>query len=278
MSPEPSTPLVSVVMATYAGDDLDHLRAAVESIRNQTHRRFEFLIAVDGPVDEGRQSWLAALEARDDRVRVLTLPENRGPAAARNAAIRETGGAYIAVMDADDISEPDRIERQLTYLLENDLDVAGSFITYIDEAGEEIGKKDMGVDCAGVRRSAHFVNPVNNPTAFGKAEVFKNHPYDERFRKGEDYHLWARLISEGYRVGNVPEYLHRLRTGPNFMARRDHAFFNAEVRSRFILMKTLPLWMRPVAVVTAVAIPALRFLPSPLLRLIYRFRNALRAR
>jgi glycosyltransferase involved in cell wall biosynthesis len=274
-APPEACPLVSVVMATYAGDDEGYLRQAVQSMLQQTYPHCEFLICVDGPVPPARRTLLEEF-ASNPHVRVIDLPENRGPAAARNAGLRAAQGEYIAIFDADDIAAPERLDRQYRYLRDHDLDVVGSFMYYIDARGKQTGRKDMAVGCASVRRSAHFINPVNNPTAFGKAAVFEQNLYDERFRKGEDYHLWARLMARGFRVGNVPEYLHSLRTGPDFFARRDHAFFDAELRSRLILMRTLPLWLQPAAAMTAISIPALRFLPRPALRAIYALRNRLR--
>ncbi|HIJ64858.1 MAG TPA: glycosyltransferase [Candidatus Hydrogenedentes bacterium] len=272
-----AAPLITVVMATYAGDDLAHLEEAVDSILRQTHANLEFLISLDGPVRPETRAYLDALASRDGRVRLLPQSANRGPARARNAAFREAHGEYIAVMDADDVSAPDRLEKQLYYLRKTDSDLVGSFMKYINADGEAIGKKDMAVTHEGVRKTAILVNPINNPTAFARAAVFKDNPYDERFRRGQDYHLWARLIVKGYRLANVPEYLHSLRTGSTFFARRSRVYFVVSLRSRLILAGLYPFYLKPFALLLAVGLSSLRLLPGWCLRAIYWVRNNLRA-
>lgn len=270
-------PLITVVMATYVGDDLGHLKTGTASILSQTHANIEFLISLDGPVSGETQAFLTELCSQDSRVRILPQEMNRGPASARNAAFREAQGDYVAVFDADDVSAPNRLERQLAFLQETGADLVGSFMYYIDENDEIIGKKDMAITPEAVRRTAIIVNPINNPTAFAAASVFKDNPYDERFRRGQDYHLWARLIVLGYRLANCPEYLHSLRTGPTFFARRNRIYFWVSLRSRLILVKTCPFYLKPIALVLAVGLSSLRLLPGWALRIIYWFRNSLRA-
>ncbi|MEX2016570.1 MAG: glycosyltransferase, partial [Candidatus Hydrogenedentales bacterium] len=79
-------PLISVVTAVYAGDEPAFLRESAESVLMQTYPRIELLLAVDGPISGALESLVQELE-RDARVRIVRLPENRGPAAARNAAV-----------------------------------------------------------------------------------------------------------------------------------------------------------------------------------------------
>ncbi len=272
-----ASPLISVVMATYAGDDFTHLREGIDSILGQTHTNLELLIVLDGPVNEEVDTYLTTLMNEDARVRVLRQSDNRGAACARNAGFSEAKGEYIAVFDADDVSLPNRLERQLAYLRETDSDLIGSFMSYIDDRGEIIGSKDMAISAENVTKTAILVNPINNPTAFAKASVFKENPYDERFRRGHDYHLYARLIQKGYRLANVPERLHMLRMGPDFMARRNGLhYFLLCLRCRLILLKMYPWYMKPPMLFLAIALSALRLLPGWCLRWVYLVRNRLR--
>ncbi len=270
-------PLVSVVMATYAGDELDHLEQGIESILGQSHSNIEFLISIDGPVSDATREYLDSVKERNGRVRLLPQPVNRGPACARNAGFREARGEYIAIFDADDVSAPNRLERQLAFLQETGADLAGSFMHYIDDDDKVIGKKDMAVTDEAIRRSAILVNPINNPTAFAKAAVFRDNPYDERFRRGQDFHLWVRLILKGYTLGNVPEYLHSLRTGSTFYSRRSRRVFWIVLRCRFMLLGIYPVYLRPFMAVLAVGISSMRLLPPSLLKPVYWVRNGLRA-
>lgn len=268
-----AAPLISVIMATYKGDDFVYVRKAIDSILAQTYTNLELLICLDGPHPDDRLQYLDELKARDPRVRVFALEKNRGPAAARNVGIEHAAGTYIAIFDADDLAAPDRLERQLTYLREHECDLIGTFMNYIDEHDEIVGAKTMPVTPEQIRRTAFFLNPINNPTAFAKAEVLKQNRYDERFRRGQDYHLYARLVAQGYRLANMPEYLHSLRRGSGFLSRRNHIYFNVELHARWILLKVYPWYQRPIMVPLVLGLASLRLLPPGLLRLIYRLRG-----
>ena len=115
---------VSVVMAVHNGQE--YLREAVESVLLQTYTDLELIIVNDASTDKTGE----ILERiNDERVKVIHLAENRGAAAALNLGIEQAKGDWIAIHDADDISYPHRIERQMRYLQDRPGTVAvGSFI------------------------------------------------------------------------------------------------------------------------------------------------------
>lgn len=106
-------PLVSVVMPVYNSERF--VAEAVDSILQQTLTDFEFLIVDDGSTD-GSLGIIQDYAERDPRIRITQHSENRGVAAARNTGIARASGKYVAVMDSDDVSLPQRIEKQVTYL------------------------------------------------------------------------------------------------------------------------------------------------------------------
>ncbi len=106
-------PRVSVVMPVYNGERF--LAEAIESILAQTFEDFEFIIVDDGSGDRSADI-IADYARKDERIRIVTLPRNMGVAAAHNAGIAASSGAYIATMDCDDISLPQRLQRQVDYL------------------------------------------------------------------------------------------------------------------------------------------------------------------
>ena len=108
----PITPLVSVVMATYNRTNV--IERAIDSILNQTYDNFELLIVDDGCTD-GTSQILEKYAAKDKRI-VLLRQNNQGLAAARNAAVDKAQGKYIAFMDDDDVSLPNRLEKQVIFL------------------------------------------------------------------------------------------------------------------------------------------------------------------
>ncbi len=108
----PIIPLLSVVMATYNRSDL--VGRAIESILNQTYNDFELIIVDDGSID-GTPQILQKYTAKDKRI-ILLQQNNQGLAAARNAAVDKAQGKYIAFMDDDDVSAPNRLDKQVTFL------------------------------------------------------------------------------------------------------------------------------------------------------------------
>ena len=103
--------LVSVVMATYNRADV--VGRAIDSILNQTHNNFEFIIVDDGCTDRTSQI-LQKYVANDKRI-ILLKQNNQGLAAARNVGVDKAQGKYVAFMDDDDISLPNRLEKQLLF-------------------------------------------------------------------------------------------------------------------------------------------------------------------
>lgn len=128
-----SGPRVSVVMSVH--DGRPYLIQAVQSILKQTFEDFEFIIINDGSSD-GSQTVLEQFAERDDRIRLLHQT-NRGLTASLNRGLELARGTYIARMDDDDISHPDRFERQVRFLENNpDVGVLGGGARVIDENGD----------------------------------------------------------------------------------------------------------------------------------------------
>ena len=281
--PDLGEALVSVVMPVYAGDALDHVRQAVDSVLAQTHAALELIVIVDGAVPEAVDGFLHALTGRDARVRVVRLAENRGPAHARNRGIAEARGAYIALLDADDVAHPDRIARQRAYLEAERADLVGSFYRLIDESGAVCGSKQIPVDARMILKCLCAFNPIANSTVVAKAAVLKDNPCPEGYRLGpgpvygEDYALWVTLVEKGFRLGNTPEYLVDFRVGPRFFHRRRG--LNRFRTDLYTKLRTLHLYSgarRPWAAFVAVATSLPRLLPAPLLALPYWIRHRLR--
>ena len=109
-------PLISVVMPVYNGEKF--LAEAIDSILAQTYTDFEFIIVDDGSKDHSTEI-INDYAKRDPRVRLVQLAENSGVASARNAGIAAARGKYIASMDSDDISLPERLRMQAEFLEAN---------------------------------------------------------------------------------------------------------------------------------------------------------------
>ncbi|MCY3864790.1 MAG: glycosyltransferase family 2 protein, partial [Chloroflexi bacterium] len=117
-------PLVSVVMPVYNREIF--VAEAIESILEQTFSDFEFVIVDDGSQDRSPEI-IRQYERRDDRIRFLAFKQNKGKAAAKNFGIEAAQGQYIAGMDSDDVSLPQRLEKQVEFLRANpDIGVVGT--------------------------------------------------------------------------------------------------------------------------------------------------------
>ncbi len=114
--------MISVIMSTYNEENM-LIRQAVESILNQTYSEFEFIIVLDNPKNIEIANLIQEYASRDKRIVILKNEKNLGLVKSLNKALEISKGEYIMRMDADDISEKDRIEKEYKFLKENNLDL-----------------------------------------------------------------------------------------------------------------------------------------------------------
>ncbi len=271
-----SIPEISVVMATFAGDNVSHLRQTLESIQNQTWADFECLLVLDGPIPDATRDWLLSVQTADNRFRVLPQDKNSGAAIARNTGIRNAQGNYIAICDADDVNAPNRLAVQRDYLAKSNLDLIGSWYRIIDDQNNVIAEKQVPVNHASLCKIMCWFNPLGNSTIFAKAEILKQYPYPEDYESrelGEDFDLWIQLIKAGYTFGNMPEYLVDFRMDKAFLRRRSGwKIFLRDLRNKWNACMFYPPWQRPWARIIAVTTSLARLLPNVVLKPLYRLR------
>lgn len=197
-------PLVSVVMPTYNSGRF--LKEAIEGILNQTLEDFEFIIVADRSTD-GSDAILDHFRERDDRIKVFDQ-ERIGLIAALNKGCRTARGKYIARMDADDISLPQRLERQVQYMEGHpEIGVLGTGIRYIDDAGRPGKVLHNPINPNLVKFYLHLENCIVHPSVMMRREVVKRLGfYDPKAIHAEDYDLWARACSIT-QIANLHEVL-----------------------------------------------------------------------
>jgi len=183
------------------------LRSSIDSVLAQTFRNFELIVVDDGSTDDSRA--IIERAAREDaRVRLVSLDANCGVVGAINAGLHLAAGAWIARMDADDLSAPERLERQLAWLQANNIDLCG---TWFVEFGRGLSRAvRWPTSVSGVRAALLFQNALCHPTVMGKRKVFETHGYRESHALVEDYDLWSRA-SVDFRIANMPDVLLRYR-------------------------------------------------------------------
>lgn len=198
-----TTPLISVIMSVY--NEEMFLREAVESIQHQTMQDWE-LIIVDDCSTDGTRNILKELQEQDPRIHVVMNEVNCGLTVNLNRALEIAEGSFIARMDGDDISHPDRLEKELSYLQKH------PELMLISCRTETFGKEHLRSDIEGepeYLRCRMLVRPVlAHPGFLVRREVFRElgFHYDETFRQAQDYDLAARLTRK-YSIGICPEVL-----------------------------------------------------------------------
>lgn len=190
-------PTVSIVMAVHNGET--YLRQAIDSMLGQSIADFEFLIVDDASTD-GTATLLAEAAARDPRIRVVTLAENLGLAGALNAGLEQARGEFVARMDADDVSHPDRLAQQLAALTADPgLLLVGASVAYIDPAGQVTRTTRRARDPWAIRWMLRFQPAVPHPTFLFRRCLPDGTPvrYDPACRLAQDYELVCRLVEHG---------------------------------------------------------------------------------
>jgi glycosyltransferase involved in cell wall biosynthesis len=207
--------LISVVLTAFNTER--YLAEAIESVLNQKYQDLELIMIDDGSTDRTLEI-MRQYEASDDRVRVIAQ-ENAGAGAARNAGIAIAQGEWIAIVDADDVMEPNRLERQIAFLQEHpDLDVATSPVTFINHEGHEFGRSQpVLLTHEEVRELCEqgLVVGVPNPASIiRKSTLLGVGGYRGEFWPSEDLDLWTRIVESGGTILTQPEYLTRYRVHP----------------------------------------------------------------
>ncbi|RGE23199.1 glycosyltransferase [Leucobacter sp. wl10] len=224
-SPDPARPAradFSLLLPVYGGDDPGFLRLAFESsVDLQTLRPAEAVIVQDGPVPEALAAELARIEAESPiPVRVVRLPENRGLTEALNRGLEACDHPVVARMDADDVSRPERFERQWE-LLQRGYDLVGTGMEEFEsDPGRPSGLRTPPVGSQRIRDHARTHNPFNHPTMMYRVAALERVGRYEPFGRMEDYWLGIRLIDSGARVENIAEPLVGYRVGSGAFARR----------------------------------------------------------
>ena len=197
---------VTVLMSVYNGERF--LAEAVESILLQTYADFEFLILNDGSTDSSRE---ILSSYTDSRIRIVDNPRNVGLTRSLNRGLALANSPLIARQDADDISHPRRLEKQVAFLQEHrEVALVGTRHRMIGANGRVL--RDIGIESTtswlGIQWQIMLANPfVHTSVMFRRDVVWEELcGYDETIPKRQDYELWSRLVTS-HRAANLQETL-----------------------------------------------------------------------
>jgi len=206
------TPAVCVQMAVYNGERF--LAATIDSILGQYFTDFELMIVDDGSTDR-TPDILATYATRDPRITLLHNPTRQGISYARNRALASAQGRYVAITDADDLSHPLRLERQVAFLdAHPTIGVLGTWASRIDKEGKPIAPLRPPVESALLHWALLFYPPVVHSASMMRLELLQQvggYPLDKPCTV--DYDLWLRL-AKTTKFHTLPEELVTYRVHP----------------------------------------------------------------
>jgi glycosyltransferase involved in cell wall biosynthesis len=227
-------PIISVLMPVYNAEL--YLEEAIKSIINQTFENFEFIIIDDGSTDDSLKI-IQKYEDKDSRI-ICISRENKGIIYSLNEGLNISSGQYIARMDADDISYPDRLEAQYLFMLENKLDVCGGDYISINKDGllidaHDVSKNDYEILLT-MASNVPFAHPsvmmhksflINNKLIYG---VYG-------YKNAEDLDLWINMYDAGAKFGNLDSRILKYRMLTDSLSRSNHMPIKKEVNNQFKL-------------------------------------------
>ena len=201
-----SVPRVSVVICV-VDPHPRYFREAVLSVLAQTYRNFELLI-VEEPSGLRVSDVLNGIS--DERIRHYCHPHRTSLVEQRNRGLANARAALIALMDADDICLPERLEKQIAFLDEHpEIDVLGTQLEIIDMNGRRTGYRQYPTGHDALRRALPIFDPIAQPSVMlRKCSAMRAGGYlYTRHKYAEDYELWCRMAKMGYRLANMPDVL-----------------------------------------------------------------------
>lgn len=194
--------LVSIITACYNSEK--YISGTLTSVLNQTYQNWELLVVDDCSTDS-TVSIINNFAKVDARIKVFQLSNNSGAAVARNKAIEEAGGRFMAFLDSDDIWLPQKLEKQIAFMLNNDYHLTHTDYELIDATGLALQKT---IKAAGVLTYSDLLysNKIGCLTAiYDQSHLGKI--YMPLLRKRQDYGLWLKILKKGEKAYGFPEVL-----------------------------------------------------------------------
>ncbi len=239
-------PRVSVIMGIYNSNNEEMVKSAIDSILNQTFKDFEFIICDDGSTD-GTYELVKRLTKHDDRVILIQNEKNSGLAYSLNHCLSIAKGEYIARMDADDISLPERLEEEVAFLDNNkEFAIVGCNVKFFNSNGIW-GKRCLPEFPE--KASFLFTSPFVHPSILIRAEVMTvlcGYRVEKETLRTEDYDLFMRMYSKGYKGYNLQTELYCFREDENAYKRRAYKYRLDEAKVRYKGFKSLGLMPRAI--------------------------------
>lgn len=258
----------SVLMSVYVKEKPEYLMLALDSMLNQTVKPDEIVLVEDGPLTDELYAVLDEYAQKDVPLCRVRNEKNLGLGLALNVGLQACRNELVARMDTDDISKPDRCQKQLQYIIQNpEVSIVGGQIEeFIDSTDNVVGKRLVPTTDTELQKYLQKRCPFNHMTVmFKKSEVEAVGNYQDWFWN-EDYYLWIRMALAKQVFGNLEDVLVSVRVGKEMYSRRGgQKYFKSElalqkymlsyklislpryivnVTLRLVIQRLMPNWLR----------------------------------
>jgi FkbM family methyltransferase len=222
-------PLISVNIPLYNREA--YIKACLESVLAQSFTDFEVVVLDDASTDASAS---IVKSFRDPRIRYYRNEKNQGISATRNRLVALSQGEYIAVLDSDDLAEPERLMQQLAaFQKDPSLSLVAGCAAVIDADGQPTGQvwgSALSPEACAARLP--FSNTILHSTLMAKKAFLEAFPYDAQYKSAEDYDVWLRGASAGHRYRVLAAVLSKYRVHSS----SESMFFSREIRQNTLMV------------------------------------------
>lgn len=229
----------SVLLSVYSREKAEYLRQAMDSMWRQTVPTDDFVLVCDGPLTAELDAVIEKMQDEHPELRVIRLEKNGGLGGALNAGMRYCRNELVARMDSDDISRPDRCEKQLrVFAAHPEISLCSGIIEEFSDTPGKIESRRVPPETSkAIAVFAKKRNPFNHPCVmYRKTAVQAAGGYRDLYLL-EDYYLWIRMLQKGYAGYNLQEPLLWMRAGPDLFRRRAGGKYAKSQTALFRYMK-----------------------------------------
>lgn len=195
------SPSISIIIPVYNGSKT--IVNTLNTALSQNYENFEIIVVNDCSTDNTLE---LLREIKDPKLKIFSFEKNQGRSRARNFGIENAKSDYVAMLDADDFLYPDKLKKQIEYMILNNLDISGTWAYGIDEKGNRYPYFHPVTD-EQIKSTIIKSNAFIQSTIIGKRDIFLEFGgYDSSLAGPEDYDLYLKIVKK-YRAGNCPEIL-----------------------------------------------------------------------
>lgn len=207
--------LVSIIVPVYNAEKF--IRETIQTVLNQTYKNWELLLVNDCSADSSKNI-IEEYEKKDKRIHLIELEQNSGAAIARNTGIENSKGRYIAFLDADDLWDNQKLEKQLKFIKEHDYEFTYTSYEFSDENGNKNGK------IVEVPGNINYKQALKNTTIFTSTVIFDVKKLGKELikmpnvKRGQDTATWWKVLKTGIVAHGLQESLSVYRRSNNTLS------------------------------------------------------------